>query len=358
MRLLLVTGLLPSPTSPLRGVFVADQARLLREAGHELRAVNVLPWMPRWYARRGATFDGVSETPADYDLEEMPVRVVRFRTLPRHPLPGWTAGQMRRRAEGVMQWLDDWEPDLIHSHTLFPCAALARQLGDWLEVPVVGTVHGWDFDGALHGRPGGQIRAMVAGLDALVVVKEADVEVGRTLKAPIVEQIACHVHVDPRWCEAAGPGTSTWRQGLLGLLFPADVRRPEKDHALFEAAAAELSGRGWTVETSALGGVSREEVWQRMAAADVVVLTSLREGSPQVVKEARVVGARVASTDVGDVGSYLPAAVVARGRDAESMADAIEAALDADLKWPALPERYTAEGVLGALEALYGSLAV
>ena len=50
-----------------------------------------------------------------------------------------------------------------------------------------------------------------------------------------------------------------------------------------------------------LRGYSRSEVNRLMCAADCLLLTSLREGSPQVVKEAMACGCPIVSVDVGDV---------------------------------------------------------
>lgn len=56
-----------------------------------------------------------------------------------------------------------------------------------------------------------------------------------------------------------------------------------------------------TVELLELKGYSREEVTLLMCAADVLLMTSLNEGSPQVIKEAMACGCPIVSVDVGDV---------------------------------------------------------
>lgn len=355
-RLLIVTGLFPSPTSPVRGLFVADQVALLRRAGHDVRVVNVLPHMPAWYARRRATFAGVAETPRTYEHDEVPVRVIRFRSWPRHPFPGRTLAGLARQVGAVEAWLDGWRPELIHCHTLFPAAGLAEPLASAWQVPLLGTVHGWDYDVARLGRLAPYEARLTAGLSALVVVNEDHVGIGHELGAPRVECIPCHA-------EVAGERVGTWSGSARAagekrarLLFPAHPDRAEKDHGLFLAAINDLESRGWAVEHDALGGVARTDVWRRMADADAVVLTSLREGSPLVPKEARRIGAPVASVPVGDVADYLPETVIATERTGAAVAEAVLAALDGDVDWPDLPATALPEGVLGRLEALYGDL--
>ena len=50
-----------------------------------------------------------------------------------------------------------------------------------------------------------------------------------------------------------------------------------------------------------LKGYSREEVTLLMCAADALLMTSVSEGSPQVIKEALACGCPIVSVDVGDV---------------------------------------------------------
>jgi glycosyltransferase involved in cell wall biosynthesis len=46
MKILVVSPQFPSPAMPMRGLTSNEQFRLLREAGHEVRAVVPLPWAP------------------------------------------------------------------------------------------------------------------------------------------------------------------------------------------------------------------------------------------------------------------------------------------------------------------------
>lgn len=61
-------------------------------------------------------------------------------------------------------------------------------------------------------------------------------------------------------------------------------------------------GRGSLIE---MRGYSRTEVNLLMCAADCLLLTSKREGSPQVIKEAMACGCPIVSVDVGDVSERI-----------------------------------------------------
>ncbi|HUF12397.1 MAG TPA: glycosyltransferase [Longimicrobiales bacterium] len=120
------------------------------------------------------------------------------------------------------------------------------------------------------------------------------------------------------------------RADAVVVLFPAHPDNPIKDHALFRAALDALPPviQERVVERT-LGAVPPADVPLEMAVADVVVLTSVAEGSPMVVKEALACGTPVVSVDVGDVRRVLEGlpgcAIVAR--DAGALAAAIEASV-------------------------------
>lgn len=56
-----------------------------------------------------------------------------------------------------------------------------------------------------------------------------------------------------------------------------------------------------SIELIELKGYTRDEVALLMCAADVLLMTSFNEGSPQVIKEALACGCPIVSVDVGDV---------------------------------------------------------
>ena len=83
------------------------------------------------------------------------------------------------------------------------------------------------------------------------------------------------------------------------VLFVGDPARPVKNHALAEAAVQSLEDP--TVRLLTVHAEPHERVNLFFNAADVHLLTSHREGSPNVVKEAMACGIPIVATDVGDV---------------------------------------------------------
>ena len=96
---------------------------------------------------------------------------------------------------------------------------------------------------------------------------------------------------------------------VLHVLFPADAKRPEKDYALAEAAVERVreleSERIRGVELHAFENTPNEETPYWYNAADVVLMTSKWEGSPNAIKEAMACSRPIVATNVGDIAERL-----------------------------------------------------
>lgn len=97
-----------------------------------------------------------------------------------------------------------------------------------------------------------------------------------------------------------------WADDRHHVLFPYGTDRPVKDYPraerIAEAAAARLEA---PVELQTITGVPHDRMPVYMNAADALLLTSEREGSPNSVKEALACNLPVVAADVGDVALRL-----------------------------------------------------
>lgn len=93
-----------------------------------------------------------------------------------------------------------------------------------------------------------------------------------------------------------------WTQGKI-ILFGADPQRSEKNYDLFDRALQITNNENITVKH--LFSVNNSEVPFWMSAADVLVLTSKWEGSPNVIKEALACGCPIVATNVGDISELI-----------------------------------------------------
>jgi teichuronic acid biosynthesis glycosyltransferase TuaC len=90
-----------------------------------------------------------------------------------------------------------------------------------------------------------------------------------------------------------------WSKGKRHILFAANPARYEKNFSLSQKAVALL--QFGNCELHYLDKVPHEKMHDWYNAADILLLTSLWEGSPNVVKEAMACNCPVVSTDVGDI---------------------------------------------------------
>jgi glycosyltransferase involved in cell wall biosynthesis len=90
-----------------------------------------------------------------------------------------------------------------------------------------------------------------------------------------------------------------WDKKFIHLLFMSDPGRPEKNFKLSETAIFQLENSNYQVHF--LKNVPHEEVVNYFSAADVCLLSSYHEGSPNVIKEAMACNCPVVTTDVGDI---------------------------------------------------------
>jgi len=181
------------------------------------------------------------------------------------------------------------------------------------DVPVVVTFRGTDVlggkgRGVVHGlsrRYGVVASRRAARRAAGIVVKSqnlvdalpGDVDRSRVWVVPDGVDLERFRPRDKDACRAE----LRWDARVRHVLFPGSSRRPEKRFALAEAAVARAREKGTEIELHALEGVPHDAVATWLNAADVVLLTSVHEGSPNVVKEALACNVPVVSVDVGDV---------------------------------------------------------
>jgi teichuronic acid biosynthesis glycosyltransferase TuaC len=273
MRVLVFTNMWPSADDPY-GTFVAQQAEDLANIG---ATVSVLP------------FDARSDR-KQYLL---------------------AARRLRAR-------IREDRPDVVHAHyglTGFAAVVASR-------VPVITTFHGSDAHIPWQRR-----------VSRLAAARSTAVCVSAGVAAQLGRQDA---HVIPMGVdtELFRPRSKSEARSALGLgnderyvLFPAARGNRVKRYGLFSDTVARLDAT--PLEFS---GFDRDAAALLLNAVDVVLMTSLHEGSPLTVREALACGTPVVSVPVGDVFDTiadLPACAVA-APDPDLLAAALRVSFETD----------------------------
>jgi teichuronic acid biosynthesis glycosyltransferase TuaC len=268
MRILAVTNMYPTPEVPHLGVFIEQQIKGLRQIGLEVDTAFV-----DRHSRGMRAYIGLG-----------------------HRIAARCAAT---------------QPDLVH--VMYGGIMADRITRAVKERPTVVTFHGSDLLGE---HLSGLLRELIAGYgvraswkaarraDGLVVVSRAlrdalprDISPSKVRIIPCgidmerfmpLEQIECRKKLG-------------WDAHQLHIVFPSNMGDPVKRPGLARASVEALSRLGTRAEIHFLAGIPNQDVPVWLNAADALLLTSLHEGSPTVVKEALACNVPVVSVDVGDV---------------------------------------------------------
>lgn len=187
-------------------------------------------------------------------------------------------------------WLKQSDYDLVHAH--FGLSGMLAVLQR--RCPTVITFHGSD----VNTRRNCAISSIASRLSSYNIFVErsmADRLGARARQAviPCGVDLREMIPMDQQQCrEELGI-----QPEAVVILFASAFSRPEKNYPLARTAVAGIEG----AVLLELDGYSRREVVQLLNAADVLLMTSVREGSPVIIKEALACNCPIVSTDVGDV---------------------------------------------------------
>jgi teichuronic acid biosynthesis glycosyltransferase TuaC len=93
----------------------------------------------------------------------------------------------------------------------------------------------------------------------------------------------------------------SWDKNKKNILFGSDPRRKEKNYDLFASVVERYKLEDSNFEIHFLCNIPCNKVYLYYCAADISVLTSHWEGSPNVIKEAMACNCPIVSTDAGDI---------------------------------------------------------
>lgn len=226
------------------------------------------------------------------------------------------------------------KPDVMHAHFGL-CGLLATLASIGMHTPVVVTYHGCDIN-AKKNRPLSQMAMRLSAWNIFVSHRQmlnafgTDERASKNHKWSIIPcGIDTHLfddeHVCTAWYDSQFPAMN---YVLFSGSFDNFVKGPELAKQAVEIYNA--SHPESPLKLLELRDYTREQVVTLMHKCSALLLTSIREGSPQVVKEAMACGCPIVSVDVGDVAERLDkmgGGYVVPTRDPKELALALESAI-------------------------------
>lgn len=187
----------------------------------------------------------------------------------------------------------EFDPDIVHSHYSlcgFVCAVSTSK-------PIVASLMGSDV------VQSGMMRAIIKWFvtkkwDA-TIVKSLDMKTKIGISSLHVIPNGVNFSVFKPMDKLTCKHKLAWDETKTQLLFAADPKRIEKNYGLAIKSCERLNDP--RIELKVVYGIAQYELPIYLNAADLVLLTSLWEGSPNIVKEAMACNTPVVSTNVGDV---------------------------------------------------------
>jgi glycosyltransferase involved in cell wall biosynthesis len=191
---------------------------------------------------------------------------------------------------GLKSTIAAFRPDILHAH--YGLSGLLANLQR--KVPVVTTFHGTDINDP---RVFLWSRWSISLSRYAIFVSQHAVEIANPRGHYAV--LPCGVNMS-RFCpveKKIARQQLEWNDGEVYVLFAGTSEVEVKNYPLARQAVRNIPG----AHLIELKGFGRDEVNLALNAADVALMTSFSEGSPQFIKEAMACNCPVVSTDVGDV---------------------------------------------------------
>lgn len=351
MKILFVSNLFPDESEPNRGRVNAVMLRELAKQA-EVRVVGIRPALGK------SGLVALNALPEDRHLQPEYVRVPyipKVGSAVNHRLYARALGPHLRRI------VESWKPDVVLASWLYPDACAVSRICTALKVPLVAIAQGSDVHGYLEnpvrrrlildlvdnrakavitrspelaerliaaGAVSKHLYPIQNGVDHTIFhpVKDRAAlrqELGVPSKAPLVLFVGNFLPVKDPATLAAG-------FEIVAHAFPNAILALCGDGPLRRQTAKDLDHAELLGHCRFEGTVDASTVARWMQAADLLVLTSLQEGTPNVILETLSCGTPVVATAVGGVPELIVDATLGRTippRDPHALATAVAAIL-------------------------------
>jgi teichuronic acid biosynthesis glycosyltransferase TuaC len=332
LRVLWLTPAYPSDGEPIGGIFHKTQVQALARKGIEVQVIAPVPWVPPMMDSLSAKWHQYKQTPEQYQDGSITIRRPRYLAVPRANHLAMPDHLIIRNK--VMR-MDVQKPDLIHAHFSFPLGLSAVHLSRLWGVPNVLTLHGSDVNvyPNINRMTYRRFCTAVTGSSSVLAVSDALAERTKEMTGvrPMVKPVGVNLQSYrslPSKREARlnlglpqdaylvlyigylieTKGIRELLQALQGIRDSAELSHDTKESSVVGVFVGggelqdEVKG---TAHIISAGVQPNTRVPLYLAAADVLVLPSYREGLPTVLVEAGAAGTPIIATNVGGIPELL-----------------------------------------------------
>lgn len=311
-----LTSEYPWDESPILGVFHGTSARALVRRGVGVTVVAptpVAPWPLPTLRERWRRYARAPHRQNDFGVE---VLRPRYLNVPREPRWAMTDRLLAGAAATTRhEWLS---ARVIHAHYAAPIGMAAQRLAARLGLPYIITLHGDDVTSWPADHPGmlGPYRQTLANASRVIAVSHALAADAQRIAGiePVVVPIGIELSRFTAEIDRAAARSDLGVAGdevLMLMVAYLDSRKRIRDlvdaihtvgpplRAIFAGAGPDQGYRAEPGRVDYLGARSNADVPGLLAAADVTVLPSEREGLPTALVEAGAAGVPIIASRAG-----------------------------------------------------------
>lgn len=279
MRVLIVTNVYPSDKHPYHGIFVAEQIEAIKKICDNIKfdIYYINGFKGKW--------------------------------------------QYIKSIFEVSKKIDKGNYDLVHIHYGLSGMYLINPFVK--HIPTITTFHGSDIQpNGGNGKLSVIVSRLAAKRSDAAIVLNGKMEAMVKPYCNNTFMIPCAVDID-----TFQPMEKTEEHGNIQIVFPSNHERKVKNYPLFCEVLNVLKKKyGIMAEERELKNMTRQQIAELYSNADVLLMTSDSEGSPQALKEAMACNLPCVSTPVGDVRELLDGVAnsyVSEKHDAEELAELV-----------------------------------
>lgn len=316
MKVLVISHMYPKEYNPNYGIFVHEQVLALKKSGHELLVVSPTLYVPPLLDQLSSKWKGYKKQPQRACLDGISVYYPRVFRLPGN-LGLHLAGKVYylQLSSFIRKLRKEFPFELIHAHVALPDGQLGMLLKKDLNLPLVTSIHGQDFQTTIY-RNENCKKAVIEVLkssDRVITVSEKLKRIGQELCEDAHKYATVHNGVNPE--KVVGQEERLLpEKGKRMILSVGNLKKPKghdltvkafgRIHDKYPDACLVIIGDGPEMDplkqlirdlklqdkVMLLGRQPHGEVLRYMQACELFVLPSWQEGFGVVYVEAMAHG--------------------------------------------------------------------